>query len=174
MIGWRSFLSHFSWVYVGWRSQGFLNQQLWTIKQGMSVSICDVKSLKFFEGSVTSDQWSVVNFCSMELIYCYNADIHDNNFFSTVLISGADFKELWCHLCGRNNRRNCLSCLPPCDSLWTTGMWHVKGTNGDTFSKVNFYFTIQVSEEMSCLHAELTVIGIICPFTISVHHHPHD
>ena len=85
MIGWRSFLSHFSWVYVGWRSQGFLNQQLWTIKQGMSVSICDVKSLKFFEGSVTSDQWSVVNFCSMELIYCYNADIHDNNYFQLSL-----------------------------------------------------------------------------------------
>lgn len=47
-------------------------------------------------------------------------------FNGPVIISGVDFKKLWCHLCWRDDRRDNLPCLSTCHCLWTTGMWCVR------------------------------------------------
>lgn len=87
-----------------------------------------------------------------------------------VFFLGVDFKELWCYLCGRNNRRNCLFCLFFCYSLWIIGMFYIKGIIGDVLNfKVNLYFIIYINKEVRCLNVEFVIVSFICLFKILVY-----
>lgn len=50
---------------------------------------------------------------------CWRWELNLNR---NIFVPGVNFKEFWCHLCWRDDRRDHLPCLPTCHCLWSTGM----------------------------------------------------